>query len=225
MIAQTSVGQSIVLCGLPAAAVQESGTGPRPMLFRGDQPRLNGIALDIPDHFIQFSRRTNPTIVGLILPRRLPAAAQNAIRDPAGSSLKPTHNVRHRDPRLPNCVQMVWHNGPDVQVVGADGCTMLQSVLNHSGDSLVPQPERPPTAPVEPLIANVERNAACVFGGEELRRGRRSGPGKAPSYKDDASIRKPMRKVAAIKKHIQWVQGDRPQKTMVRPTARIFTKI
>jgi hypothetical protein len=34
-----------------------------------------------------------------------------------------------------------------------------------------------------------------------------------------------MRKVAAIKKHIQWVQGDRPQKTMVRPTARIFTKI
>jgi ABC-2 type transport system ATP-binding protein len=101
----------------------------------------------------------------------------------------------------------------------ADGRTILKSVLDHSGDTLVPQPERPRTAPVEPLVPHVKRNAPGVFGREDLGRRRRSGPGEAPGYKDNAAIREPMRKMPAIEKH------GRPQKTMVCPTAKKLSQI
>jgi len=233
MTAQTSVGQTIVLCGLPSCVHPEPGTGPSPLLFRSHQSRLDRIALDITDYFLQLSVRTNPVIVGLILPKSLSAAPQRSIGDPAGPAFQPAHNVRHRDVWLPHHVHMVRHDRPGVKVVGvADGRTMLESILDHSGDTLIPQPERPRTAPVEPLIANVKRNAACVFRREDLGRGRRSGPGEAPSYKDNAAIRKPMGKVPAIEKHqktmvsstakilttLAWAPVGRPQETMVCPT-------
>jgi hypothetical protein len=220
MTAQTSVGQTIVLCGLPSCVHPEPGTGPSPLLFRSHQSRLDRIALDITDYFLQLSRRTYPVIVGLILPKRMSAAPQHPIGDPAGPALQPAHDIRHRDMWLPHCVHMVRHDRPSVKVVGmADGRTMLESILDDSGDAGVLQPERPRTGSVEPLVSDVKRNAARIFGGEDLGRRRRSGPGEAPSYKDNTAIREPMRKSAAINKH------GRPQKTMVCPTAKNLTKI
>jgi len=226
MIRQTSVGQTIVLCGLPAATVPEPGTGPRPLFCRVNQPCVDRIVLDIPDNVLQLSRRTYPMIVGVTLPKSLSAASQDAIGNPAGSSFKPTHNGRHRDMRIQHRVHMVWHDRPGVKVVGmANGIAMLESILNHSGDTLVPQPKRPRTASVEPLVANVKRNTSCVLGRENLGRNWRGGPREAPSHKDNAAIRKPMRQVAAIKKHIRRAHFGRPQKTMVCPTAIVLTKI
>jgi|HubBroStandDraft_4_1064222.scaffolds.fasta_scaffold56493_2 hypothetical protein len=217
-----AVGQTIVLCGLPSCARPQPGTGPRPLFCCANQPRLDRIALNILDHFIQLSRRTNPMIVRLILPKNLSASPQDAIGYPAGSPFKPAHNVRHRDMRFPHGVHMVRHNSPGLKVVGMpDVGAIFDGILNHSGDTLVPQPERSRTASVEPLVANVKRNAACVLGRDDLRRARRSGSGESPSYKDNAAIRKPMRKVAAIK-HIKC--SGRPQKTMVGPTGKVLTR-
>ena len=223
MIARTPVGQTIVLCGLPSCP--DPGTRPSPLLFRIHQSRLNRIALDIPDHFVQFSRRPNPMIVGLVLPKSLPAAAQDAIGDPARSSFKPTYNGRHRDPRLQYYMHMVRHNRPGIEIIGvADGGAMLQSILNHAGDTRIPQPDRPRTASVESLVAKLTRNATCVLGSEHLRRDWRSGSSEAPSYKNDALIRKPMGKVAAIK-HVKCARAGRPQKTMVCPTEKFLTLV
>ena len=198
---QIFVGQTIALCGLPPCVdCAEPGTGPSPLLLRANQPRLHRIALDIMDHVLQLLRRTNPVIVGLILPKSLPTAPQHSIDDPAGPAFQPAHNVRHRDVRLPDCVYMVRHDRPGVEVVGvADVCTILESILDHASDTLVPQPERPGTAPVEPLVTNVKRNAACVLGRQGFGRRRRSGSGEAPGYKDNAAIRKPVRQSPAIK--------------------------
>ena len=225
MIAQTSVGQTIVLCGLPCCVHPESGAGPGPLLFRGHQPRLDRTSLDIPDHFIQLSRRTDPVIVGFVLPKRLPVASEDANGNPAGPALQPTHNGRHRDMRLPHCVHVVRHDRPGVEIIGtANGPAIFDGILNYSGDTRIPQPERPRTASVEPLVANAKRSSSCVFGREHLGRDWGVGTGQAPGYKDNASIRKPMRKVAAIK-HIKYPRVDRPQKTMVCPTAKILTQI
>jgi len=206
-------------CGLPNCVVNpEPGTGPRPLLFRAHQSRVDGIALDITDYVRQLSRRTNPVIVGLVLPKSVSTESQHSIGNPAGPALQPAHNSRHRDMRLPHCVNVVRHNRPSVQIVRMADCrTILKSILDHSGYTLVPQPERPRTAPVQPLVPDVKRNAPGVFGREDLGCRRRSGPGEPPSYKDNAAIREPMRKVPAIEKH------GRPQKTMVCPTAKALT--
>jgi hypothetical protein len=91
--------------------------------------------------------------------------------------------------RLPHCVHMVRHDRPSVEVVGvADVRTILESILDHSGDTLVPQPERPGAASVEPPVTNVKRNAACVFGREGLRRG----PTAKLSHRSVQHSRKPL---------------------------------
>ena len=206
---------SAVLCGL-----SKSGTGPSPLLLRAHQSRLDRIPLDITDYVLEFLRRTNPVIVGLLLPKGLSAASQHTIGNPAGPPFQPAHDVRHRDMRLPHCVHMIRHDRPGVKVVRmTDGRTMLDSIFDNLGDAGVLQPDRPGTTSVKPLVANVKRNAARVFGCEDLRRARRSRPGKAPCYKDNAAIREPMRKMPAIEKH------GRPQKTMVCPTAKTLTTL
>ena len=210
------VGQTIAFCGLP---LSEPGTGPKPLLCRTHQSRFDGIALDTLDHFIQFTRRTNPVVVGFILPKSLSAAPQHSIGNPAGPSLQPAHNGGHRDMRLPHCVHMVRHDRPSAQVVGAaDVRSIVKGVLDHSGDTLVPQPERPRIGSIEPLVSNMKWNTPSVFGREDLGR-ERCGSGEAPGYKDNAAIRKPMRKPAPIEKH------GRPQKTMVCPTAKNLTTL
>ena len=221
--ANLPVGQTIGFCGLPSRP--EPGTRPSPLFFRAHESRLNRIALDVTNYVRQLSRRTNPMIVGLILPKRQPAAPQDAIGDPAGPTLQPTHNVRHRDMRVHHCVHMVWHNRPGVEVVGvANGRTIFDGILNHSGDTLIPQPKRPRTAPVEPLVANMKRNTACVLRGEHLGRDWRSRSREAPRYANNAAIRKPMGKVAAVK-HIQCARASRPQETMVCSTVGILTNL
>ena len=214
------VGQTIVLCGLPSCVRPEPGTGPCPFLFRVHESRGNRITLDIPDHFIQLSRRAYPVIVGLILPKSPSAAPQHSIRNSAGPALKPAHNVRHRDMRLPHYMHMVGHDCPGVKVVGmADGRTIVQGILDNSGDALIPQPERSRTASVEPLVANVKRSPSCVFRREDLGRNWRVRTGQTPGHKNDTALRKPMRMSAAVRKH------GRPQKTTACPKAKNLTAL
>ena len=216
----------------------ESGTRPRPLFCCGNQPSFDRIVLDIPDQFIQFSRRANPVIVGFILPECFSAAPEQAIRNSASSSLQPAHDIRHRDMRLPHYVHMVRHDRPGVKIVGvAGGRTVLESILDNSGNTGVAQPERSRTASVELLVANLKRDAPCVLRSEDFGRRRRRGPGETPSDKDNASVRKPVRKPAPITKHgrpqktMVCPTGEnltpegRPQKTMVCPTAIVLTKI
>src|SRR5208283_1364404 len=135
----------------------EPGTGPSPLLFRAHQARVDGIALDITDYVFQLSRRPNPVIVGLILPKSLSTAPQHSIGNPAGPALQPAHNGRHRNMWLPHCVNVVRHDRPGVKIVGADRGTVLERILDSFGDASVPQPEVPRTAPVEPLVPHVKR--------------------------------------------------------------------
>ena len=221
LAAEQTVGQTIVFCGLPNCVVSfESGTGPRPLLFRAHQSRFDGVALDITDYVRQLSRRANPVIVGLILPKGISTAPQHSIGNPAGPALQPAHLVAQASACgwLPHCVNVVRHDRPGVKVVGMADCrAILDSLLDHSGDAGIPQPEGPRTGSVELLVPHVERNAPGVSGREDLGCGRWSGPGEAPSYEGNAAIREPMRKVPAIEKH------GRPQKTMVCPTAKALT--
>jgi hypothetical protein len=211
---------------IPLANCPDQGTGPSPLLVRAHQSPLDRIALDITDYVRQLSRRTYPVVVGFILPKRLSTAPQHSIGNPAGPALQPAHDVRHRDVRLQHYVHMVRHDRPGVEVVGvADTRTILESILDHSGDTLIPQPEWPRIASVEPLVANVKRNAPGLCSSEDRRHGRRSGPGETPSYKDNAAIREPMRKPAAIEKYLRWAPCGRPQKTMVCPTAKALRKV
>src|ERR1035438_3085911 len=220
LAAEQTVGQTIVFCGLPNCVVSfESGTGPRPLLFRAHQSRFDGVALDITDYVRQLSRRANPVIVGLILPKGISTAPQHSIGNPAGPALQPAHLVAQASACgwLPHCVNVVRHDRPGVKVVRVADCTVLDSVLDNFGDAGIPQPEGPRIGWVEPLVPHVKRSAAGVFGREDLGRRRRSGPGEPPRYEDNAAVREPMRKMPAIKKH------GRPQKTMVCPTAKTRT--
>jgi len=223
---QIPVGQTIAFCGLSTVVCPEPGTGPGPVLFRAHQSRFDGIALDITDYFLQLLRRTYPVIVGFILPKRMSTAPQNPLGDPAGPALQPAHDSRHRDMWLPHCVHMVRHDRPGVKVVRVADCrAILESILDNLGDAGVLQPERPRTGSVEPLVSDAKRNAACILGREDLGCARWSGSGEAPSYKDNAAVREPMRKVPAIKKHLKMVPFGRPQKTMVCPTEKNLTTL
>jgi hypothetical protein len=194
----------------------EPGAGPSEVCGRAHHTRSHRIALDVADHVIRLARRTDPMIIRFVLPK-CSASSKYSISHSTSPALQPTHDCRHRNMWLPHNVHMVRHDRPGVQIVRMlNGCAVANSVLDNLGNAGVSQPKRSRNASIEWLAPR--RNSAGIFGGKNLRRVRRPGPGEAPRREDNGAIGEYMGETASIYKH------GRPQKTMVCPTAENLKK-
>jgi hypothetical protein len=160
-----------VVCLLPS-------TRPSPSLRSPHQPGSHRILLHIPNQSPKLLIRTDPMIVGLILPKRQAAATQNFIRHTGGPSLEPPHSRRVLAPEFPNHVDMVRHDHPSVQFVQfALAVSVQQSIRNHLRHATIRQPHRP----IRPA---------------------RQRSGQPPRHGQNCIIRNPVRQMSAIQEHL-----------------------
>ena len=193
-MSRLAVGQVVGFCHLPGEpSARLPSTRPTPLIHTLHQPRFHRIHLHVSHTFPQFSLRSDPVIVRLILPER-PPTPQNPVRRIRRAPLDPMRNPAQLYVRSPNYVDVIGHDDPGMKVIQLLHVRAVdQSISDNLGDAGVVQPER----------AGATRNHLVQKFG--LGRWRRAG--QTPTHKEGGFFRYPVRQASVIKLHSEVVRG------------------
>jgi len=121
---------------------------PRPSHESG----FHGIVFNVTDDFFKLALVPYPVIVGFGLPKRLPGPSQDQVSLTRRATLERTKQMRRRNLRQQQRVDMVAHNHPSAQIVVANFDAALQGAHHNSSNILPAQVHRTESGGVQVAI-------------------------------------------------------------------------
>ena len=175
-------------CRLPGLIVIPiPGARPLPLSLAFNQPRRNGIPLDIMNNLSKLNAVTNPVVIRLVLPKGS-SQSKGLIGPPRRGPLQPAHDRGEGMLRGHDHMHMVGHHHPCMQFVElSDGLSVTQGVRHDLCDAGLEQPARARASSVQLRIG---------LNPTSLMDAQRQSPGQSPGNEDRRVLWYPMRKAS-----------------------------
>jgi hypothetical protein len=133
--------------------VNRPATGPRKLLGRFNQPRVDRIHLNVPSNAPKFRPIATQSIVTLVLPERPPSQTQDAIPLSRRESLERLHHFEYLHMGSDQQVHMIRHDGVRVKLVVLQMPLPIPNRLHHHiRDLRLPKIQRSGTSVVEQAV-------------------------------------------------------------------------